>query len=172
MTWIDVLIGGLLLLELFKGWKNGFASEVGSVLGIVLGFVVASVSGNTLARFLSPAFNNSELWSRVLAFLLTFLAVFVLILILSKIFEGFLKVFALDWINKVAGSFFCILKGMLVLSILLNIYQSIDEDCSMVGVNKIEKSIFYKPVRNFAPSIFPSLKLFQHHGNTVIEESN
>lgn len=172
MTWIDALIGCLLLLELFKGWKSGFASEAGSVLGIVLGFIVASVSGNTLARFLSPAFNESELWSRVLAFLLTFLAVFVLILILSKIFEGFLKVFALDWMNKVAGSFFCFLRGVLVLSVLLNIYQSIDKDCSMIGAKKIEQSILYRPVRNFAPSLFPSLKLFQHPGNAVVEDSN
>lgn len=170
MSWIDILIAMVLLLEIFRGWKNGFASESGAIIGIILGFIVASLSGNTMASFLSPVFNESELWSRVLAFLLTFLAVFVLILILSKIFEGFLKVFSLDWMNKVAGVVFCFFRGLLVLSVLLTIYQKIDRDNSLIGKNTVNKSLLFSPVKNIAPSLYPSLKLFQHSGNAEGEE--
>ena len=163
MTWIDFAIGLLLILEVFRGWKNGFSAEAGAIIGIILGFIIASTTGNTLSEFLFPAFNESMLWSRIFSFLLTFLAVFVLILILSKIFEGFLKVFALDWMNKVAGVVFCFLRGVLVLSIVLNIYQRIDKDSHLLGAQRVSESKLYTPIKHFAPAIFPSLKLFQNH---------
>jgi membrane protein required for colicin V production len=169
MVWIDLVIGLLLLLEILKGLKSGFAKESGTIIGILVGFIMASACGNTMARFLSAVCGDSILWSRILGFLLTFLAVFLLILILSKIFEGFLKVFALDWMNKAAGGVFCLLKGLLVLSVVLNLYQAIDKDCSLIGTQRVKDSVLYGPVRNFAPTLFPSLKLFQHPGDPVDE---
>jgi membrane protein required for colicin V production len=162
MVWIDVVIGLLLLLDVLKGVKNGFASEAGTIIGILAGFLVASAGGNAMARFLAPVFGDSLQWSGIFGFLMTFLVVFVLILILSKLFEGFLNVFALGWMNKGAGGFFSLLRGLLVLSIVLNLYQVVDKDCSLIGAERVRKSVFYKPIRNFAPALFPNFKLFQH----------
>ncbi len=164
MTWIDIFIGILLLMEAFRGWKKGFMAEIGTIVGIFFAYFLASLSNETMASFLLPVTNGSILGSRVLAFLLTFLAVFALILILSKIFEGFLKVIALDWLNTFAGVVFCTLRGALVLSIVLNIYQKLDTDCSLIGQKTVQKSLLYKPIRKVAPAMFPSTQLFHHEG--------
>ena len=162
MVWIDAVIGLLLILDILKGVRNGFASEVGTIVGILAGFFVASSFGNITAHFLLPLCGHSQQWSGVLGFLLTFLVVLVLFLILSKVFEGFLNALALGWINKLAGGFFCFLRGVLVLSIVLNLYQAVDKDCSLIGKEKVKRSVFYKPIRNFASSIFPTVRLFKH----------
>jgi len=162
MVWIDAVIGLLLILDILKGVKNGFASEAGTIIGIMAGFLVASTLGNTTAHFLLPICGNSPQWSGVLGFLVCFLVVLILILILSKVFEGFLNALALGWMNKLAGGFFCFLKGVLVLSIVLNLYQAVDKDCSLIGKEKVKASVFYKPIRNFASSIFPTVRLFKH----------
>lgn len=170
MVWIDAIIGLLLLLDLLKGFKNGFVSEVGTILGIIAGFIVASASGNIMARFLLPFCGGSTQWSGVLGFLLTFLVVLLLILILSKVFEGFLNALALGWMNKLAGGFFCFLRGVLVLSIVLNLYQVVDKDFSLIGKEKVKASVFYKPIRNFASALFPSVRLFNHPKDPLMED--
>jgi membrane protein required for colicin V production len=170
MVWFDIVIGLILLLEIFKGLKKGFLGEIGTILGIFFGFFIASASGNTMAGFLSPVCGDSAKWSAVLGFLLTFLVVFSLIVILAKIFEGFLSVLALGWVNRLAGGFFCLLKGALVLSIVLNLYQAIDEDRSMLGPERIESSAFYKPIVKVAPALFPSFRLF-HHSDTTLTKN-
>ncbi len=170
MVWIDAVIGLLLIFEIVKGVKNGFASEAGTIVGILAGFFVASSLGNTLGHFLLPFCGNSPQWSGVLGFLATFLVVLLLILILSKVFEGFLNALALGWMNKLAGGFFCFLKGVLVLSIFLNLYQAVDKDCSLIGKEKVKASVFYKPIRNFASSIFPTVRLFKHPEDPLKED--
>jgi membrane protein required for colicin V production len=170
MVWIDAVIGLLLLLDVLKGIKNGLASEAGTIIGILLGFLVASASGNVMGRFLMPVCANSPQWSGVLGFLLTFLAVLALILILSKVFEGFLTTLSLGWMNKLAGGVFCLLRGALVLSIVLNLYQAVDKDCSLIGKERAKTSVFYKPIRNFAPAIFPTFRLFKHPEDPLMEE--
>lgn len=171
MMWIDVVIGLLLILDVLRGVKNGFVSEVGTIIGILAGFFVASALGNTMARFLYPICGHSLQWSGVLGFLVTFLVVLVLILILSKVFEGFLNALALGWMNKLAGGFFCFLRGVLVLSIVLNLYQAVDKDCSLIGKEKAKASVFYKPIRNFATSIFPTVRLFKHPEDPLKEDT-
>jgi len=170
MVWIDAVIGLLLVLDILKGVKNGFASEAGTILGILAGFLVASTFGNTMAHFLLPICGHSPQWSGVLGFLVCFLLVFILILILSKVFEGFLNALALSWMNKLAGGFFCFMRGLLVLSIILNLYQAVDKDCSLIGKEKVKASVFYKPIRNFASSIFPTVRLFKHPNDPLKED--
>jgi len=172
MVWIDAVIGLLLVLDILKGVKNGFASEAGTIIGILAGFFVASALGNTTAHFLLPFCGHSPQWSGVLGFLVTFLVVFILILILSKVFEGFLNALALGWMNKLAGGFFCFLRGVLVMSIILNLYQAVDKDCSLIGKEKVKASVFYKPIRNFASSIFPTVRLFKHSEDPLKEDMN
>ncbi|MDD4922238.1 MAG: CvpA family protein [Bacteroidales bacterium] len=169
MELIDVLIGLLLIYELFRGLKGGFMAEAASIIGLVIAFYAASAFQEKMAHLLSPVCFDSERWSAVIGFLFTFLVVYLLIVILAKIFEGFLGVIALGGVNRLAGGAFCLLKGALVLSIILNLYETIDSDRSFVGVKHIKSSVFYQPVLKMAPALFPSFrseKLLQHPETT------
>jgi membrane protein required for colicin V production len=170
MIWIDIVIGLLLILDIVRGIKKGFASEAGTIVGIILGFLIASASGKTMATFLLPVCRNSEQWSNIFGFLLTFAAVLALVLIFAKLFEGILDAISLGWTNKLAGGAFSLLRGLLVWSIIINLYQAIDKDCSIIGKERAKASVFYKPIRNFAPAIFPTFRLFKHPEDPLNED--
>lgn len=152
---IDVFIGLLLAYEIYRGLKNGFVSEAGSILGLIIAFYTATAMRGSMAKLLSPVCFDSPTWSSAIGFLITFLVVYLLIVILAKIFEGFLGIIALGGVNRVAGGFFCLFKGALIFSILLNLYETIDSDRSLIGPKNVESSIFYKPILKVAPTLFP-----------------
>jgi len=158
MELIDIFIGFVLLFEIFKGLKKGFLVEAGSILGIIIGLYAAFAFGVPMSNFIGLFFSVSERWLSVLGFFFAFLVVFSIIVILAKIFEGIMSAVALGWVNRFAGGLFCFFKGVLVLSIFLNLYEAIDEDRSFIGADYIETSKFYKPVLKVAPKLFPSFK--------------
>lgn len=161
---IDVFIGLLLAYEIIRGLKRGFVAEVGSIVALIVAFYTASAMRGSMARLLSPVCFDSPVWSSAVGFLFTFLVVYLLIVILAKIFEGFLGIIALGGINRLAGGLFCLFKGALILSIVLNLYETIDSDRSFIGVKRIESSIFYKPVKKVAPTLFP------HYGSAKSDQ--
>lgn len=159
MVLIDIIIGSLLLLEIINGYKRGFLAEVGSILGLILGLFVALSFRIPMAHLFSAMDAKAGTWPSVVGFFVTFLLVYLVITILARIFEGFLGFIALGWLNRLAGGLFCMLKGLFILSIFLNLYELVDKDRSFIGVKHIESSVFYKSVLNFAPRFFPSFKL-------------
>lgn len=162
MNWLDIVLFIYLFFEAWKGFKNGLMSELGSILGIILGFLLASTTNEPMSLFLSPVTGGSIWLSRIVAFLLTFLAVFSLILILSKIFEGFLKVFALNWLNQITGAFFNMMKGLLVLSVVVNLLLFIDFRSRLIPNHVKEKSLMIEKVSKIAPAVFPTVQIFKH----------
>jgi membrane protein required for colicin V production len=172
MTLIDVFIGLLLIYELYRGLKRGFVAEAGSIIALVVAFYAASAMRGMMTQFFSPVCLGSERWSSSIGFLFTFLVVYLLIVILAKLFDGFLGVIALGGINKLAGGLFCLFKGVLVFSIILNLYETIDSDRSFIGVRNIESSLFYKPVLKVAPSLFPYFRSDQSDQHSKKQDSD
>jgi membrane protein required for colicin V production len=64
---------------------------------------------------------------------------------------------ALGIINKLAGGVFGALKIGLILSILLIVFNKLNNTLPFMEQEDIEESILYKPVKSLAPMIFPNL---------------
>ncbi|MDP4277478.1 MAG: CvpA family protein [Bacteroidota bacterium] len=154
--WLDIFLGLILLLSLLDGYKNGFFREVGGLAGLIVGFFVASALNHVIAGHLIVAHSWHVATANMFGFLIPFLAVIVLFVFLSKVFSQLFSMLALGWMNRLAGAFFCFLKGAFILSIMLNLYQLADKDSSLIGKERIERSTFYKPLVKVAPSLFPS----------------
>jgi len=163
MELIDIFIGFILLFEILNGLKRGFLVEAGSLFGFIIGFYAALALRIPMSHFLGIFFTMSERWLSVLGFFFSFLVVYLLITILAKISEGIMSAISLGWVNRLAGGFFCLLKGALVLSIILNLYETIDEDRSFIGAKHAESSVFYKPVLKVAPVLYPAFKSIIGH---------
>jgi len=169
---IDILFAILLISELLRGLKRGFVAEAGTIIGILAGFYIATALNGSMSHLFILICSGSVPWSSVFGFLFTFLVIFLLFAILAKIFEGILGIIALGGVNRLAGGAFCLLKSVLVLSIVLNLYETIDQDRSFVGTKHIESSLLYKPVLNFAPSLFPLFGSVKSHPQPETSESN
>lgn len=161
MGWLDVVLGLLLALNLFSGFRNGFFEEVAGLAGLIAGLFVALSVKDQVAHLLCTHLGAGHGWSEILGFILPFAAVILVFLLGAKLFTHFFKALSLGWLNRLAGAAFSLFKGLLILSILLNLYERVDEDKSLLGP-QIARSNLYEPIRRAAPRLFPSFQAINH----------
>ncbi len=68
-----------------------------------------------------------------------------------------MKAVSLGFLNRLAGLAFGVIKGALILSILLVIFNKVDEDVHIISESTKADSRLFDPIKNFAPGIFPFL---------------
>ena len=161
MSFLDIILGCLLIYAIYNGIKNGLFVELASLLALVLGiFVAIKFSG-----YIKTILENNVSWSpkvvSVSSFLLTFIIVVVCIHLLAKVFTNIASFAYLGWLNKLAGACFSVLKTVLALSIVISLFQKININNLLVEQKTLDNSIFYNPIKNIAAIVYPSLeKLF------------
>ena len=64
----------------------------------------------------------------------------------------------LGWINKLAGGFFSLVKTILLLSILFNLFQKININNMIAKEETLDDSVFYNPIQETSKYIYPSLE--------------
>lgn len=157
MTVLDIVLGVFLLLGLIQGFRKGFLVELASLIGLVLGVIGSIYFSHFVSDFLIRYVNWEEQTVNLLSFALTFIGIVILVSILAKILTQMADIAALGLINKFFGALFGLLSSAFFLSILLLFLNSIDRDFSILGEEKKEASILYKPVSSLAPMVLPTL---------------
>ena len=161
MNVLDIILGCLLLYSVYSGLKNGLFVELASLLALIVGIYVTIKFSAVMRDFLVNAMSWSPKYISVVAFALTFLVVVVCIHLCAKIFTGVASFAYLGWLNKLAGAIFSLLKTILILSIVLNLFQKINVNGIMASKETLDASVFYNPIQEISAYIFPSLeKLF------------
>ncbi len=158
MGFLDIILGSLLLYALYKGIKNGLFLELASLLSLILGIYIAIKFSYIVRSTLAGHVSWSPKYIEIVSFGLTFLAVVVAVHLLAKVFTGILDFAFLGWINKLAGGFFSIVKTVLMLSILLNLFQKININNMLAKEETLNSSIFYNPIQETSKYIYPSLE--------------
>ena len=156
MNFLDIFLGILLMVELFKGLKNGFFAEIGSIAGLFIGFFAASELNGPFSHLLADVFSMGHAWSSILGFIVPFCAFYVGVLLLAGTFSHIFKTFSLGWMNRLAGGAFNLLKCALILSIFLNLYELADRNRRLIGPERAESSALYEPLLEVAPALIPS----------------
>jgi len=77
------------------------------------------------------------------------------------------KAIALGFLNRLAGIIFGVLKVSVILSILLLLFDPIDENVHILPANQKSNSKMYVPMRQLVPTLFPFIDLWK----TSIEKS-
>ena len=76
-----------------------------------------------------------------------------------------IDVVMLGFINKLAGLVFGVLKAALILSIILLVFDFIDEDVKILPEDAKNESRMYAPIRDFAPSLLPFIDFWNDKRN-------
>ncbi|MEN8185667.1 MAG: CvpA family protein [Bacteroidota bacterium] len=157
MNYFDIILAIILGIGLFKGLKNGFIVEVTSFAGLILGIYAAM----NFSYFLSNILKSRVGWDpsviQVVSFAGTFIIVLILISLAGKILTKIAETIALGIVNKFFGAMFGLLKVGLIVSVVLIIFDHLNKSIPFVEKEKVESSILYQPVRDFAPAVFPKL---------------
>ena len=164
MSIVDVILGCLILYAIYRGLKNGLFVELASFLSLIIGIYVTIKFSSIMRDFLVNSMSWSPKYISIVAFALTFLAVVAGIHLLAKVFTGITSFAYLGWLNKLAGAVFSVLKTIVALSIVLNLFQKINVNGIIASKETLDASIFYNPIQEISSYVFPSLEKLFHEG--------
>jgi membrane protein required for colicin V production len=84
--------------------------------------------------------------------------VIVAVSMLAKVFTSIANFTALGLFNKILGGVFGLLKTLLTLSILLNLFQKINSTEVFLSKENQDKSVLFHPVREVSKAIYPAIE--------------
>lgn len=165
MNFLDIIFIIPVVWFAYQGFKRGLIIELASLLALILGIYAALYSSGYAVDFLVNNMDMSSKYVPVTAFILTFIAVVVLVYFVGKILEKIVNMVALGFLNKLAGSFFGILKAAVVLSIALLIINQFNDD--LISRQKKKDSLLYGPISGIAPMLWEKLEDFDFKGSKI-----
>ena len=158
MSFLDIVLGALLVYSLYKGIKNGLFVELASLISLVVGVYISIKFSYLIKSALGEVVSWQPKYIVVISFALTFFLAIVGIHMLAKFFTGIADFAYLGWLNKLGGAGFSLLKTILILSIVFNLFQKININNFIVKEETLNNSMFYNPIQEVSKFIFPTLE--------------
>ncbi|MFT7351431.1 MAG: membrane protein required for colicin V production [Flavobacterium sp.] len=152
MGMIDIVLGVLLALGIFKGIKNGLIVEFASLISFFAGIYIAVKFSNVVGAFIGDSKT-----AKVFAFILTFILVVVGIFFLAKILSKVASALFLGILNRIGGAVFGVLKTALVLGVILSLFQKINLNDALISKETQENSLFFNPILKTSEYMLPVL---------------
>ncbi len=157
MSIIDIVLGALLLFGLIRGAMKGLFVEVASLVALVLGIYGAIHFSSFATEFLESKVDWDEKTINIVAFAITFIVIVLAISLAGKALTKLADFAALGILNKLLGGVFGALKIGLILSVLLLVFNKLNNTLPFMEKEDLKESILYEPVKSLAPMIFPTL---------------
>jgi membrane protein required for colicin V production len=156
MNTIDIIIAALLVFGFVRGLIKGLFVEIASLVALIAGIYGAIhfsfYVGNVLVQYVSW----EERYITIVAFAITFGLIVLVIALLGKIFTKIADFASLGLLNKIAGGVFGSLKSALILSIVLLVFSKLNDTLPFISEAQQNDAILYEPVKELAPTLFPS----------------
>ena len=160
MTTLDFILLAIIVVSALYGYHKGIVAQIGALAGVLVGILCCRMFSDDFASLLNDVFLDSASTKASSLFLNSVIAQVVLFLVgyfgarwgaslLSKV----LKTIKLGTINSIAGSVFAVVQGLVLFSLLLNVWIAINPSTDLV---KSSTSIVDEHVINLAPDIFGS----------------
>ena len=159
MNYIDIIISILLLLAVYKGFKNGLIKEIISLISLVAGIYIAVNFSFYVEKHLSKSLSKYDEFVSIISFVLVFLIVFLSLKLAGVIMSKLAHSLQLGLLNKTLGLLFGLSKALLIISIVLFEITHLSETLGNILPKKqVKNSVLYKPVYDITPTLSPIAK--------------
>lgn len=155
MNSLDVILGGILIIAFFLGFRKGFVASLLAFLRFFIAGYIAIYYVSDLKPYMRWMGQQEDFTYQIAAFILCFLAVSIALWFLSKFLTQFVDFLALGVLNRLAGGAFSILKYALLLSFVLFAINIIDKDKNWIEEETSESSQLHSPIASIAPTLIP-----------------
>ena len=158
MSILDIILLICFIPALVQGVRKGFIAQAISIASIIIGIWASSRFAEVVSEWLGKYITVSDQVMKVVAFALIFIAVFLVLAAVGKLLEGMFRMVTLDWLNRLAGLVFALLKTSLILGILIMVFTSLNDTFDLVSEATLNESVLYPPFKEAAFKIFPYIK--------------
>ncbi len=154
MSFLDIVIGILLVWGLYKGLKNGLFVEVASLVALIAGLYGAIHFSYIAGDYLAEKFDWSEQYLKIAAFLITFFVIIIVVNLAGKFLTKIADFAMLGLLNKVAGGLFGMLKVAVILGALLIFFERLTSSFDIINEKTKQESVFYEPIKEIGAFVF------------------
>jgi colicin V production protein len=151
---IDLIVYLVLVLAIWNGWRQGFILQICSLAGIVAGIWIAARCGAVVGQWL----NLDESISAAGGFVVVLVVVLLLVALAGRVLRKVFHFAGLGVFDYVLGVVVSVFKYLLIMSVIFSAFDSLNEDYTLVGPDKIQKSRTYEPIIRLSEKIFPFLE--------------
>lgn len=156
MSTIDIVIIVPLIWAAYRGFKKGLIIEVSSLIALGLGVWGAIHFSDYIAEIITGKVEDK--YVPLASFTVTFILIVAGVFVLGRILEKFINLIQLKLVNKAAGAGFGIIKVLLIISVILVIINSYDEQLNLIPQEVKDESALYYPLSDFSQTVIPALK--------------
>lgn len=168
MNTVDIILAALLVFGFIRGLSRGLFVEVASLLALIAGIYGAIHFSYFVGNFLGERVSWEERYITIVSFAVTFAIIVVVIALLGKMFTKIADFASLGMLNKLLGGVFGALKIGLILSIVLIVFDKLNNTIPFVAEETQEESVLYEPVKELAPTLFPN---FLHVAEKEVDDA-
>lgn len=154
MSFLDIILGLLLLYGLWKGLKNGLFVEIASIIALVAGIYGAIHFSYYAGEYLSQNMEWDERYINIAAFAITFIIIVLVVHLLGKFLTKIADFAMLGLLNKIAGALFGVLKVAVILGALLVFIDRANSSLGLVKNETVQESVLYEPIKEIGVFIF------------------
>ncbi len=158
MNYIDILFLLVFAWSAYKGFTKGFVIAVASLIALLVGIFGAIRFSGFTAGWLKDQFELQSRHIDLIAFVITFILIIIGVHLIARLLDKLIEAVALGFVNRIAGVLFNLVKTAFIISVILVVLNKINEQAPFLPSQKIENSVFYKPLSALAPAIFPRLR--------------
>lgn len=155
---ILIIVGAGFVFGLFKG----LVRELASLAAIVLGIYGAKLFSSLLVPLVVDMLGVSEKVAQPLSYVVLFIAIAVALLILARTVDKVFDAVSLGGLNKFLGGVFGALKYALIISVLINVFEPLNQKFQFMSEEKQQNSVTYRPLLNLAPDLWDEATQYRH----------
>jgi len=156
MNTFDIILAALLVFGFMRGLLKGLFVEVASLVALIVGIYGAIhfsyFAGDLLVNYVTW----EERYITIVSFAITFAVIVLVIGLLGKMFTKMADFASLGMLNKLLGGIFGALKVAVILSIILLVFSKLNDTIPFLSEEQQDSAVLYLPVKNLAPTLFPS----------------
>lgn len=154
MSFLDIILGLLLLWGLIKGFRNGLFVEIASIIALIAGIYGSIHFSYYAGDYLSEHMAWEKRYINIAAFVITFLGIVFIVHIAARFLTKIANFAMLGLLNKIAGAIFGVVKVSIILGALLIFFERINESADVVENETMQQSILYEPLKEIGAFVF------------------
>jgi membrane protein required for colicin V production len=154
MSFLDIILGLLIVWGLFNGIRNGLLVELASIIALIAGLYGAIHFSYIVGDYLSANMEWDGKYIPLIAFLITFGIIIVVVSLVGRLLTKIADFVLLGLLNRIAGGIFGALKVAVLLGALLVFFDGTNERTGIIKKETLEKSMLYTPLKEIGAFIF------------------
>lgn len=157
MAILDIILGILLLLGLWKGFNNGLLIELASIVALIAGIYGAIHFSYIAGDYLTEQMNWEERYVNLTSFIITFIIIVIAVHFAGKLLTKVANIALLGLLNKIAGAVFGGLKVAVILGAILVFFNRVNSNLRFISEEAQNESILFNPIKEIGAVVFVTI---------------